>query len=386
MQVYEKIQLIATRFCTTYHCTTALAAPSPLRPTANKSLDTVELAREDAHEIGCIRLIFELPMSGPPPDVGADLPAVTYGAGRWLEQLSTSSALALQPTADVQAAESLAAYPSDPPRDVDILNVELTICTDRVSETRSQSQEAKSSTDAKSAREDREGGVGNSRWWLWRWVVALLKVCWGSGIICSLASTLTYSFNSVFVKQLQTMSPFQIVLVRGLVSMIPTVGLMAATGQLHLYNERRSIPFLFLRGAAGAVAVVLMYIALHGTSIANVETLAQPGAIMALAGWMILGERLSWIQGVGIVAYTAGVVLVTQPTFIFGSLGADLSSTVIIAMGLSICTNFLGTAAYLSTRYLGGRESALVTTFWFQALSILVSIPFWISRYPEVQA
>mmetsp|Transcript_26139 Transcript_26139/g.73196 ORF Transcript_26139/g.73196 Transcript_26139/m.73196 type:complete len:181 (+) Transcript_26139:283-825(+) len=166
-------------------------------------------------------------MSGPPPDVGADLPAVTYGAGRWLEQLSTSSALALQPTADVQAAESLAAYPSDPPRDVDILNVELTICTDRVSETRSQSQEAKSSTDAKSAREDREGGVGNSRWWLWRWVVALLKVCWGSGIICSLASTLTYSFNSVFVKQLQTMSPFQIVLVRGLVSMIPTVGLVS---------------------------------------------------------------------------------------------------------------------------------------------------------------
>eukprot|EP00873_Tetraselmis_striata_P039943 jgi/Tetstr1/460207/TSEL_005522.t1 len=73
--------------------------------------------------------------------------------------------------------------------------------------------------------------------------------------------------------------------------MIVTLGLMYAN-QLHsLYTERRSLPFLMARGLVGSTAMLLFYVGLQNTPLADAQTVffLYPAAT-ALLAFLLLGS------------------------------------------------------------------------------------------------
>jgi len=209
------------------------------------------------------------------------------------------------------------------------------------------------------------------------------SVLWNAGIPCCIISSVFFSVNAVVVKSLDQLPVFQIALARSVVSMIVTLGLMYAN-QLHsLYTERRSLPFLMARGLVGSTAMLLFYVGLQNTPLADAQTVffLYPAAT-ALLAFLLLGERLGMLQVAGVLGSVAGVVLIAHPPMLFGG-HADWGKGRAAAMGALVGAALMAATAITIIRKLASVENSIVMAMWFHLTAFSVSVPALAVGWPK---
>lgn len=130
---------------------------------------------------------------------------------------------------------------------------------------------------------------------------------------------------------------------------------------------------LVFRGIAGFLALSCFYHTLTNLPIADATVIQYTNPVYAgLLAVPLLGERLRRREVLSVLASIVGVVLVTQPSFLFRESPHALPPmSVVIGLLGAMCS----ATAYITVRKLGATEHPAVIVGYFSLVSIVGSIP-----------
>ncbi|HKK08311.1 MAG TPA: DMT family transporter [Gemmatimonadota bacterium] len=196
------------------------------------------------------------------------------------------------------------------------------------------------------------------------------------GIRYMAGAAFLFSLMSLFVKVAGRRLPTsELVLARGVVIVAITLVMLRRAGTSPWGRRRR---LLLLRGLLGFAAVGCFYYALSHIPLADATVIQYTNPVWtALLAAAFLDERLRPVEVVGIASSLAGVVLVTRPSFLFGSEAAHLDPVV---AGIALAGAVLSASAYVSVRKLNETEEPLVIVFYFALVSTLGAAPIAATR------
>jgi drug/metabolite transporter (DMT)-like permease len=186
-----------------------------------------------------------------------------------------------------------------------------------------------------------------------------------------LLSALAFSLMTLFVKLAGARLPTQeIVLARALLTLLFTLVALWHAGVAPLGSKR---PLLWLRGVTGSLALLCVYYAVTHLPLAEATVLQYlyPPITASLAAWL-LHERLNRVVFVCLGLGIAGIVLVAQPSALFGLHSQPLPS---FAIAAAIGGAVLSACAYVIVRKLGATEHPLVIVLYFPLIALPISLP-----------
>mmetsp|Transcript_24244 Transcript_24244/g.67406 ORF Transcript_24244/g.67406 Transcript_24244/m.67406 type:complete len:470 (+) Transcript_24244:154-1563(+) len=214
-------------------------------------------------------------------------------------------------------------------------------------------------------------------------VCALLDWFWNAGLLCCVVSALFFSCNAVLVKLLHNVPVFQIALARSSVSLVFTYSLMSANKIYRLCSSASNLPWLVLRGTTGSSAMLMFYVGLQTTPLADAQsTFFMYPALTAVMSFVFLGERLWILQALGVAASVAGVVLIAHPPILFGG-HSDWGPGRGMAMAFLVGSAFAAASAITIIRKLSATESSIIMALWFHLTALAVSIPALAIGWPK---
>ena len=170
----------------------------------------------------------------------------------------------------------------------------------------------------------------------------------------------------------ETMPPMQIVFARGAITLALATWMLRRAG----LSPRGNRPGLLLtRGLVGSAALVTYYFALVGLPLAEATVLQQTAPLWtAVFAAFALRERLTLrVAGALLLAF-GGVLLIAQPSWLFGGAGDDRVSLGFASVGL--LSAVLSAVAYVTVRQLGRSEEPLVVVWYLPVVTLPVAAPF----------
>lgn len=188
-------------------------------------------------------------------------------------------------------------------------------------------------------------------------------------------SALYFSIMSVLVKWAGQTVPFQeIVLARTVVAFVLSYA-MIRRARISPWGVRKDL--LLLRGALGFGGLCCFYYAITHLPLADATVIhyTNPVFVGLLAG-LFLSERMHPAVIASAFAALAGVVLIAQPSFLFGTDSARLD---LFGVGVAVAGALISSAAYTTVRKLGETEHPVVVVFWFPMVSLPFALPWAIS-------
>ncbi|CAN5540786.1 DMT family transporter [soil metagenome] len=182
-------------------------------------------------------------------------------------------------------------------------------------------------------------------------------------------SAVFFSLMSLFVKLSGERLPsMQIVLARYVVMLVATTWMVYRAGISVRGTDHRS---LIGRSAAGFIALSLFYFAITRLPLGDVTAIHFTSPVFtALIAAIALKERTGSRVAVGMGFSLFGVLLVAQPSFLFGGAGLDQTA---VAAGLVAAV--LSAIAYVFVRKLRATDHPYVVIFWFSAIGLVLSLP-----------
>lgn len=192
------------------------------------------------------------------------------------------------------------------------------------------------------------------------------------GVLFMLGAAFGFSVMSLLVKVATADFPtMQLVFARSLFMAAVTYGTMKAAGTSVWGNDRRS---LVARGAIGATALSLLYVGLGELPLGDAVTIHYTAPVWtALTAAVLLGERLRPLVLGGVALCLGGVVLVAQPTVLFGDTPDPLD-------GLGVAATAIGAAlsgtAYTFVRKLRATDAPMTIIFYLSWIGGVGALPF----------
>ncbi len=185
-------------------------------------------------------------------------------------------------------------------------------------------------------------------------------------------AALCFSLMTLFVKLAGRRLPsIEIVFLRGLFTVVFSLAALARAG-LSPWGRRRGL--LLLRGAFGFGALCCLYYAVTRLPLADATVIQYTNPVFtALLAAYFLGERSNRLDALGTALSLAGVVVVAQPSFLFGSGAASLP---LGASAIALLGAMLSGAAYVTVRKLRRLEPEEVIIFYFPLVVALGAAPF----------
>jgi len=171
-----------------------------------------------------------------------------------------------------------------------------------------------------------------------------------------LLGTFLFSVGSLCVKLAGSRVPTtEILFVRGLVGIAFCWAVVRRAGVGMLGNRRWT---LFTRGLFGFLSLFAEFYAIVHLPLADATVIifTHP-AVVALAAWFVLREKLSAGALVSIMISLSGVVLVCRPDFIFGGTGPGLDP---VALGVALLSVVFTAVAIMAVRSLATTEHPAV--------------------------
>jgi len=150
--------------------------------------------------------------------------------------------------------------------------------------------------------------------------------------------------------------------------------------------QRQRIPawgsnrkLLLARGIFGFIALNLFYYSIVHLPLSDATTIMFTNPVFTtILAVIFLSERLRLRQGVLIGVSLMGVVLVAQPTALFGGLAAELDP---VAVAIGLAGALMSASAWVAVRRLGETEKAMVIIFYFSLVSTLGSFPLLLLEF-----
>jgi drug/metabolite transporter (DMT)-like permease len=178
-----------------------------------------------------------------------------------------------------------------------------------------------------------------------------------------------FSLMSLLVKVAgQRLPSQQVVLVRGVITLVLSYALLR---QARLYPWGRNKRLLIGRGVFGFVALSLYYFSVVNLPLADASVIQYTNPVwVVLLAALLLGERAGIGQVLVLAACLAGVLLITQPSFLFGG-DARLPP---LYVGLALFGAFCSACAYVTIRKLTD-EHPLVIVFYLPLITVIGTVP-----------
>jgi drug/metabolite transporter (DMT)-like permease len=173
----------------------------------------------------------------------------------------------------------------------------------------------------------------------------------------------------------------EIAIARGVVTLVASyVGLRRAGIPAFGHANR----WLLVRGLIGLGGLQCYFYAVTVLPLAEATVIHFTNPLfVAVAAPLLLGERVGPRELFGVALGLVGVVLVAQPSFLFGGAGVTLSP---LGLGVGLLGAVFGAAASIVVRKLR-TEHPLVVVFHFPLLVVPLTLPFvvpvWVTPTPR---
>jgi drug/metabolite transporter (DMT)-like permease len=127
---------------------------------------------------------------------------------------------------------------------------------------------------------------------------------------------------------------------------------------------------LVLRGIIGAVAMCCLFYAVSTLPLADATCIAFLNVpLTTIIAACTLGERYTLADGAACIASSIGVLLVVQPTALFGG-NVDLP---LLSVCIALTYACLSSCVFVTIRAIGPRESSLVLVLYFGVTGCIVA-------------
>lgn len=185
-----------------------------------------------------------------------------------------------------------------------------------------------------------------------------------AGILCLLLGLAVFSVQDLILKLLSGRFPlYEIMLVRGLVSLPLLLMMVRAEGGLHLLVTP-GLPAMLLRGVVMFVAYAAFYLALAALPLPTSVALYFSGPLfITLLSVLVLGERVGLLGWGAVIVGFAGVLVMVRP----GSGLFDWASLLPVLSGLTYGVSMV------AARRMGARETAGAMAFWGNAVFLAIA-------------
>jgi len=191
------------------------------------------------------------------------------------------------------------------------------------------------------------------------------------GVRFMLGSALAFSVMSALVKYAGArLASQELVFARSVVAIAISVALLRRAG-VHTLGTRRWL--LLARGIWGYAALSCGFYAMTMLPLAEATMIQYLHPVFtAMLAAVVLGERADRSLAASVLLGSAGVLLVTRPSFLFDAGGVALHPLgVAAALGGALLT----AVAYVGVRELARTEHPLVIVLWFPLVSLPASLP-----------
>ena len=180
-----------------------------------------------------------------------------------------------------------------------------------------------------------------------------------------------FSLMSLLVKIAgQRLPSAELVLARSVVALVLSYGMLRRAG-VAPWGERKGL--LFFRGFAGFLGLLCFFYAIPRLPLADVTVIQYTNpAITAVLAALFLREAISGRDVLGLLLSLGGVLLVAQPSFLFGAAAASLD---LVAVGVALAGAVFAAMAYTAVRKLRETEHHLVVVFYFPLVATPASVP-----------
>ncbi len=184
-------------------------------------------------------------------------------------------------------------------------------------------------------------------------------------------SALFFSLMTLFVKLAgRTIPTMEIVFARSLLMAGMTYALVRRQGLSPLGNNRK---LLLARGVIGVTALSLFYFAIPRIPLGDATALFYMAPIWtALSAAFFLRERTAGLVLVGMAVSLVGVVLISEPSFLFSALDA-LDPLAVAAV---VVASMLSGLVYTIVRKLRATDAPNVIIFYLSTVGVVGALPF----------
>ncbi len=184
-------------------------------------------------------------------------------------------------------------------------------------------------------------------------------------------SALAFSLMTLFVKLAgQTIPTMEIVFARSVLMAGMIFALVRREGLPPLGHNRK---LLFARGVIGVAALSLFYFAIPRIPLGDATALFYMAPIWtALSAAFVLRERTAGLVLVGMAVSLVGVALISEPSFLFGSLDA-LDPVAVAAV---VAASMLSGLVYTIVRKLRATDAPDVIIFYLSWVGVIGALPF----------
>lgn len=198
-----------------------------------------------------------------------------------------------------------------------------------------------------------------------------LKRRLSSGVVLMVGAAFFFSLMTLFIKLVGQRLPSQeIVLVRSIVTLIYSY-LAVRWAQVSPWGEQRGL--LVLRGLFGFGAMICFYFALTKLPLADTTAIFFSNPVLtALFAAIFLDEHLGVGEVAGALLSFGGILLIAQPTFLFGTASDSLN---LLYVGVTVLGAIFAAAGYTAVRNLRTTEHPTVVVFYLPLVATLGSIP-----------
>lgn len=135
-------------------------------------------------------------------------------------------------------------------------------------------------------------------------------------LVFALLSAIAASLVGIFGKiGLQSVDANAATAVRAIIMAIFLVGVVIYQGNISLVSsivgDKRTFGFIVLSGLAGALSWLFYFLALKYGNVAQVAPIDKLSVVLAtILAVIFLGEKLSFLNGIGVALIAAGAILV----------------------------------------------------------------------------
>jgi len=103
--------------------------------------------------------------------------------------------------------------------------------------------------------------------------------------------------------------------VRAVIMALFLLGVVAAQGKFaqlgEIVAQKKAMSFIVLSGVAGALSWLFYFLALKDGKVAQVGPIEKLSVVLAVVlAYFVLGEKITWINAVGVLMIAAGAILV----------------------------------------------------------------------------
>lgn len=196
------------------------------------------------------------------------------------------------------------------------------------------------------------------------------------GILCILMSAFCFAVMSSFVRLAGDLPSVQKSFFRNVVAAVIALIMLLREHQKgeKLSINRRQLPLLILRSVFGTVGILCSFYAVDHLVLSDASMLNKMSPFFAIiCSYFVLKEKITPVQGAGVLAAFIGALCIIKPTFsnmelfpsiigLIGGMGAGIAYTMVRALGKT-----------------GIHKSVIV--FFFSAFSCLIVLPVLIAGY-----